>query len=400
MTLKGSLTMGYTYADLPTLPVHKTWVEIDLAALRHNYRTLRAIACTAGQRAIAVVKADAYGHGVARCVPALMDEGCDFFAVSCIEEALAVRAVCPPERGDVLILGYTLPSEAAILAANGITQTVFSRAYADALVEAATAADVRVRIHVKLDTGMNRLGYPTTPDALDATVDAIAALAATPCLTLAGIFTHFARADETDASPIDLPLARYAAVLDRLAARGIDPGLRHCCNSAAACRMPAARYDAVRFGIMLYGVPPSPEFAEACPTDLRPALRFCTRIAHLHTLRPGEAVSYGGHYAADEPRTIATLPVGYADGFIRAFGGASVAVMTASGSREAHVVGNICMDQCMLDVTGLEAARGDTVVLFGDTPARLAALALHAGTIEYEPLCLISGRVPRLYAGA
>lgn len=391
--------MGYTYEDLPTLPVHKTWAEIDLSALRHNYRTLRAIACTAGERAIAVVKADAYGHGVARCVPALLDEGCDFFAVSCIEEALAVRAVCPVERADVLILGYTLPSEAPILAANGITQAVFSPAYAEALIEAARAAEVRVRIHVKLDTGMNRLGYPTTPDALADTVEAIAALADMPCLDLCGIFTHFARADETSPDPIDAPLARYTALLDRLAARGIDPGLRHCCNSAAACRMPEARYDAVRFGIMLYGVNPSPEFAAVCPTDLRPVLRFCTRIAHLHTLRPGEAVSYGGHYSADEPRTIATLPVGYADGFIRAFGGASVAVHTAGVVHEARVVGNICMDQCMLDVTGLDAARGDTVTLFGDIPARLAELALRAGTIEYEPLCLISGRVPRIFVG-
>ncbi len=392
--------MGYTYPDFPTLSSHKTWAEIDLAALRQNYRTLRALTCgETERRPIAVVKADAYGHGAARCVAALMDEGCDFFAVSCIEEAMAVRAVCPPERADVLLLGYTLPGEAALLAGHDIIQTVFSREYAEQLSASAAAADVRVRVHVKLDTGMNRIGFLTAPDALDGTVAAIAAIAADPHLELCGLFTHFARADEPDPAPIDAQFARYTAVVDRLAALGIDPGMRHVCNSAAACRYPQGRLDAVRLGIMLYGAPPEREFDAICPVPLTPVMRLCTSIAHLHTLAPGEAVSYGGHFTADTPRTIATLPVGYADGFIRAFGGASVAVETASGVREAPIVGNICMDQCMLDVTGLGAAVGDTVTLFGDRPERLRALAERAGTIDYEPLCLISGRVPRVFVG-
>ena len=150
---------------------------------------------------------------------------------------------------------------------------------------------------------------------------------------------------------------------------------------------------------MLYGVPPSRDFDAVCPVPLIPVMRLCTRIAHLHTLAPGEAVSYGGHFTADTPRTIATLPVGYADGFVRAFDGASVSVATADGPREAPIVGSICMDQCMLDVTGVGAAVGDTVTLFGDCPERLRALAVRAGTIDYEPLCLISGRVPRVYVG-
>lgn len=398
MTLKGSpFAMGYTYSDFPILSTHKTWAEIDLAALRRNYRTLCAF-CP-GQRPIAVMKADAYGHGAARCVAALMDEGCDFFAVSCIEEAIAVRAVCPPGAGEVLILGYTLPEEAALLAQYDITQTVFSAEYAAALSKAAAGSGVRVRVHAKLDTGMNRIGYPTTADSLEDTAAQIAGLAADPNLTLSGLFTHFARADEEDPAPIQAQFARYAAVAERLDRLGVDPGLRHVCNSAAACRFAPGRLDAVRFGIMLYGAPPSRAFQAVLPVELTPVMRLCTRIVHLHTLAPGEGVSYGGHYTAGEPRTIATLPVGYADGFVRAFGGASVSVATAAGPREATVVGNICMDQCMLDVTGLGAAVGDTVLLFGDTPDRLAALADRAGTIDYEPLCLISGRVPRIYLG-
>lgn len=392
--------MGYTYPDFPILSSHKTWAEIDLSALRQNYRTLRALACgETGRRPIAVVKADAYGHGASRCVAALMDEGCDFFAVSCIEEAMAVRAVCPPGRVDVLLLGYTLPGEAALLAAHDIIQTVFSRDYAEQLSAAAAAAGVRVRVHVKLDTGMNRIGFLTASADLDETAAAIAAIAADPHLALCGLFTHFARADERDPAPIDAQFARYRAVVDRLPALGVDPGLRHVCNSAAACRYPAGRLDAVRLGIMLYGVPPSRDFDAVCPVPLIPVMRLCTRIAHLHTLAPGEAVSYGGHFTADTPRTIATLPVGYADGFVRAFDGASVSVATADGPREAPIVGSICMDQCMLDVTGVGAAVGDTVTLFGDCPERLRALAVRAGTIDYEPLCLISGRVPRVYVG-
>lgn len=392
--------MGYTYPDFPTLSSHKTWAEIDLAALRQNYRTLRALTCgETERRPIAVVKADAYGHGAARCVAALMDEGCDFFAVSCIEEAMAVRAVCPPERADVLLLGYTLPGEAALLAAHDVIQTVFSRDYAEALSAAAAAADVQVRVHVKLDTGMNRIGFLTAPADLDETVAAIAAIAADPHLELCGLFTHFARADEPDPAPIDAQFARYNAVIARLDALGIDPGMRHVCNSAAACRYLVGRLDAVRLGIMLYGAPPERDFDTICPVPLTPVMRLCTNIAHLHTLTPGEAVSYGGHFTADTPRTIATLPVGYADGFVRAFGGATVSVATAEGSREAPIVGSICMDQCMLDVTGLHVAVGDTVTLFGDCPARLRALAERAGTIDYEPLCLISGRVPRVFVG-
>ncbi len=388
--------MGYTYSDLPTLQMHKTWAEIDLGALRRNYRALHALTCSDGQRMIAAVKSDAYGHGMTRCAEALMAEGCDYFAVSGIEEAIAVRAVCPPESADVLILGYTLAEEAALLARYAITQTVFSQENAAALSSAAEAARVRIRVHVKLDTGMNRLGFLTTPEMLDDTVSAVAAIARDPNLELCGLFTHFARADEADIASITAQFARYTAVADRLSAMGVDVGMRHACNSAAACCFPEARMDAVRLGILLYGVLPSPAFA-SCPIALSPVMRLKTCVSHLHTLAPGERVSYGGRFSADTPRTVATIPVGYGDGFVRAYSGASVSVETKDGPHEASIIGSICMDQCMLDVTDFDAAVGDAVTLFGDSPARLRALARRAGTIEYEPLCLISGRVPRIY---
>ena len=392
------MNIAYPYAEFPALSTHKTWAEIDLGALRYNFRALCREICTEGCSPIAVVKADAYGHGAAPCVRALLEEGCTCFAVSCIEEAIAVRAVCPSEAADVLILGYTLPEEVGLLAEYALTQTVFSHEYAEAISGAAAAADVRLRVHVKLDTGMNRLGFSTTPETLAHTVSAIESIAADPHLSLCGIFTHFARADEVDEAPIMAQYIRYTAVNDALESLGIKEGvLHHVCNSAASCRTDAYRLEAVRLGIMLYGVFPSPACVPLFPVSLKPVMRLCTRVAHLHTIPVGEFVGYGGLWSADTSRLIATLPVGYADGFIRAFRGASVSVATKDGPREAPVVGNICMDQCMLDVTGLNVAVGDVVTLFGDKPERLSALAERAGTIEYEPLCLITGRVPRLY---
>jgi len=246
---------------------------------------------------------------------------------------------------------------------------------------------------------MNRLGLPTTEAELEATVSAISAIAADPHLKLCGVFTHYARADEESDDLIAPAHDRYAAVCRLLAERGIDYGMRHTCNSAATVRFPAGRYDAVRFGIMLYGMSASSTFEHRYPLDLRPVMRLCTRIAHIHTLPVGECVSYGGNWSADTSRQIATLPIGYADGFLRAFTGCRVLVQTISGLHECPVVGNICMDQCMIDVTGTDAACGDCVTLFGDKPERIAELAAHAHTISYELFTLISGRVARVYHG-
>ena len=194
--------------------------------------------------------------------------------------------------------------------------------------------------------------------------------------------------------------ARFAQVRDALAARGLRPGLCHICNSAAAVRFPAAHPDAlpdaVRLGISLYGYGvPLPD-----GQALLPVMRLCTSVVHLHTLLPGERVGYGGTFTADSPRLLATLPVGYADGWTRALAGASVTVHTAEGDRQAPLVGRICMDQCMVDVTGLPVRVGDPVTLFGQTPEQLEALAARAGTIPYELLCLITARVPRIQAGS
>ena len=410
----------------PILPGLRVRAVIDTDALIDNYHALldpvRAVAphtCP-----IAVVKADAYGHGIRPVVSTLLEEGCRAFAVACLEEAVALRRLLrelmPHEDSDrdtdILVLGYTDPENAAILAEYGIMTTLISEDYTDRLLACAERDRVTIRVHVALDTGMNRIGFPAHDDKeIAETVETLASMfnREDPAygLIVDGLFTHFARADEdydTEMNNTDsltmTQYARYRKVLDGLTARGITPRVCHVCNSAAAIRFPYALpegcMDAVRLGISLYGY--GVDFPQDSETTFpsgrtRPIMRLETVVTHIHTLCPGETVGYGGTYFADTPRTLATLPVGYADGWIRDFSGATVTFRTPTGDVTAPIVGRICMDQCMADVTDLPVTVGTPVTLFGQDPAELEALAERAGTITYELLCLITARIPRVY---
>ena len=377
------------------------WAEIDLDALRHNYRTLRAAVTDAADRAprmITAVKAEAYGHGAERCVRALLSEGCDFFAVATLDEAIGIRKACTSVGADaeILILGYTPPTLAATLSEHDIIQTLLSADYARELAEAAAACGVAVRVHAALDTGMNRIGFPShNEEEIQTTAEQLGKVFSCPCLQLEGAFTHFAVADSLpcDGGHTRVQSERFRAVIALLAKKGFRLPFLHVCNSAGAILSPDDRFDGVRFGIALYGSSPSKEIQ----LPLRSVMKLCTTVAHLHRLLPGERVGYGGTFEAGKERRIATLPIGYAHGFLRAYSGADVTVHTKSGAQRATVVGRVCMDQCMLDVTGLDVAVGDAVTLFGEDPSQLDALASRAGTIPYECLCLISSRVPRIY---
>ena len=389
------------YSSLPIYSRHKTWAEIDLGALRHNYRLLKDHVSRKGTpRLICVLKADAYGHGADSCAGALLEEGCDFFAVSCIEEAVALRNICIKlgKRADIIILGYTLPYSASVLAANDIIQTVFSLEYAAALNEEAVKQGCKVRAHIKLDTGMNRLGFVAQDDrSIAQASEDICEISALGNLVLEGMFTHFAKADECVQAEEDMTLKQYerfANVNSNLWAKGLKIPFLHVSNSAASVRYPHLHLDGVREGILLYGARPS---ADADIEGLRPVMSLKTVISHIHTLQANETVSYGGTFSSKEEKTLATIPIGYADGFVRDFGGAKVSIDAKNGREEANVVGRICMDQCMIDITGKSATVGDTVTLFGEEPSQLYELADRAGTIDYECLCLISGRVPRVY---
>lgn len=393
------------YSSLPLPKRFRTWARIDTEALAENYRYLRDRVRSGNPtcETIAVIKADAYAHGAHRVVDTLIEEGCRFFAVSCIEEAIDARTMCRCILGKdddcrILILGYTAPSLAATLAEYDLITTAPSYEYLLSLSEEAMAAEVTVCVHVKLDTGMHRLGFSTQSTSdVEKTIHQIKKATQLTGVSVAGIFSHFADADAgTDDEPsglTDRQIGRFFEVISTLRADNVNVGMVHLCNSAAALRFPSLALDAVRLGIALYGVRP----ADGFDVPLRPVMKLQTVISHIHTIKKGESVSYGATFVAEKDMTLATLPIGYGDGFLRAYHGASVTVHAKIGDVEAPVVGRICMDQCMIDITGHEATIEDTVTLFGDDPESLYKLARLANTIPYECLCLVTGRVPRIY---
>ena len=379
----------YSYNDLPMLEHHKSWAEISIDALKHNYNLL--CAASGDCEHIAVVKADAYGHHTAFCVPALLECGCRFFAVSCIEEAVAVRKACDKEGADasILILGYTDPENASILAEYDLIQTSLNPEYAKVLGAAAQKHSCTVRVHIATDTGMNRIGVRAQSESeLSLAADKIEEMTKTNGLSVEGMFTHFYSSDGEDEKITDTQAERFVWLKAILEQRGIRL-FSHASNSAGSVRFPEYALDGVRLGIMLYGVTPS-KYVPSLP--LKPVMSLKTVIAHIHTVNKGEKIGYGGDYCAERTLRVATLPVGYADGLLRRYTGASVTV----GNSKACIVGRICMDQCMIDVTDLDVSVGDTVTFFGNTSGELSALAARAGTIEYECMTLISSRIPRL----
>jgi alanine racemase len=240
---------------------------------------------------------------------------------------------------------------------------------------------------------MNRLGFSTSSEECRAeAVDAISSLFGFDGLLVEGIFTHFARADESGVENDEIQFKKYSSVVSAIEERGHKFALRHVCNSAASLRHPEYYLDAVRLGIVLYGVNPSDIF----DFPLLPVMKLKTDISHIHALSKGECVSYGGIYTAETERRIATIPIGYADGFLRAYSGAEVYIETKNGIQRAPIIGRICMDQCMIDITDTDASVGDTVTLFGENDSDLRSLSRLADTIPYECLCLVSGRVPRI----
>lgn len=353
--------------------VPRAVAEIDTVALRTNFCALRAHA--GGRRVIAVVKANAYGHGCALVVSALLAAGCDFFAVASMEEAVAVRMHAP--RADILVLGCTPPRDAHVLAEMGITQTVFSSEYAVALDAALTRP---LRVHIKLDGGMCRLGYNPDDRA------GLAALANARNLAPTGAFTHFPCAD-TDPLSTRAALAHFQRSVTALG----RPLLRHAAASAALLALPESHLDAVRPGLALYGIAP----VESA-LSLRPALALRAPVVQIRAVPCGTAVGYGGDFVTDAPARIGVLPIGYADGFSRALRGLTVTLCHAEERFRVPLVGRICMDYTMVDLTGTPAAVGDTVTLFEDArvPAR------HANTIPYEILSALTARVVRRVKGA
>lgn len=366
----------------------RTWCRIDLDRITDNYREIRKIASPAA--VMAVVKADAYGHGDVFVAGALEREGVSWFGVSNINEALSLRR--GGIKGELLIFGYTPADRAKILAEYGITQTVFSLDYARELSREAGAAGVRVKAHLKVDTGMSRLGVRPLPEE-------ILPLYEIPNIDYSGIFTHFACADTADEFSdkyTEQQFCQFSQVCDFLESEGIALGLRHCCNSAATLRFPHMHLDMVRPGIILYGLAPSRDLSQIMG-NLKPAMELKAAVSMVKTITTGTYVSYGATARADREMSLATIPIGYADGYSRL--ASSKAAMLVHGTR-AKVFGRVCMDQLMLDVTGIPVSPGDEVTIFGEDEGEflpVEELSDIERTINYETICLIGKRVPRVY---
>ncbi|ANU53990.1 alanine racemase [Acutalibacter muris] len=380
--------------------IRRTWAEIDLDALAHNYRRVRE-ATDQRAKVCCVVKADGYGHGALRIAAELQSLGADWFAVSNLEEALQLR------RGGIerpiLVLGFTPPEEAAALSEGDVSQCVYSAEYAEKLSLCAKVAGVKVKIHAKIDTGMSRLGFYFQDIFRDeGAIDEVIKACSLPGLIPEGVFSHFAVSDEGKAGDAFTMrqfgcFKEMSEALVRAGVGGDKPPLRHCANSAAVFDYPLSHLDMVRAGVVLYGLYPSGQL-RARP-DLRPVLSLRSVVSHVKTLLPGATVSYGRRFTAQQETRVATVPVGYADGYPRALGPGG-AVVLIRGQR-CPVLGRICMDQLMADVSGVEgAAMGDRVTLIGrDGTEEITAgeVAGWEGTINYEVVCALSKRVPRVY---
>ncbi len=373
----------------------RTWTEIDCNALLHNYETIHKQ--TAGCKIMAVVKADAYGHGDIAVAKVLQQAGVHWFAVSNFEEALSLREqgiTCP-----ILVLGYTPPENAAGLADRHITQTVYSLEYAYALNEAAQAAGTRINCHIKLDTGMARIGFCAWKGHEEIGAAQTAQACMLPGLDCTGIFTHFSCADEL--SPESTAFTReqfqsFQKTVALLEKQGFHFLLHHCCNSAATLRFPEMYLDMVRAGVILYGLSPAPECDGLA--NLHPVMNFYSTITLVKEVEAGIQVSYGRTYTAPEQRKLATIAVGYADGFRRNFSNLGHVIVHG---QYAPIVGRVCMDQTLIDVTGIpDVTMGDRVILVGqegNCSITFDQFAQLNGTINYEEICLIGRRVPRVY---
>jgi alanine racemase len=368
------------------------WAEIDLEAIRANVRALHELVAPAA--VCAVVKADGYGHGAAECARAAIDAGAAWLAVALVEEGVELRdaGIDAP----ILVLSEPVAALADTVVARRLTPVVYSEPGINALADAvAEAGGDPLGVHLKVDTGMHRVGCDPAV-ALDLARHVIAY----DELRLTGVCTHLAVADEPDNPYTDEQIELFEAVLGLLRARDITPGLVHACNTAGAITAPAARYDMVRVGIGVYGIPPAPALSDA--VHLLPALSLKARVSHVQTIAPGARVSYGLRYETEKETRLATVPIGYADGVPRELSHHGGEVLIHG--RRFPIAGTVTMDQLMVDVGDEPVEIGDEVVLLGmqveaDAGAQITAQewADRCDTIPYTVVCGVGPRVPRRY---
>ncbi len=368
----------------------RTWAEVDLGAIKNNIKNIKA--CVGDKtKVLAVVKADAYGHGAIAVAETLLKNGADCLGVAFIDEAEQIRnagIICA-----ILLLSYTAGADVDRVVEMNITPTVFHFKSAKMFSEAAKKAGKTLKIHIKTDTGMNRVGFA----ANDESVNEIVEISRLENIEIEGIFTHFSCADEAIQDYTHAQAEKFLKFVNTLKEKGVNIPIKHACNSAGIVQFPEYHFDMVRAGIITYGMPPSDD-VDISLLNLKPALTLKSTVSRVFEIPAGEKISYGGTYVADKPMKAAVVSIGYADGYLRAL--SSKAPMLVD-SQPAKVVGRICMDQCIIDVTNVNNIKvEDEVTIAGGEPGgpvSFDTLAKLCGTISYELLCLIGKRVPRIY---
>jgi alanine racemase len=372
------------------LKLRPTWAEVDLDALQWNIRQFRSLIGTSVKLLVAV-KADAYGHGAVQVSKAAILAGADYLGVASVEEGMELRdaGIDAP----ILVLGYAPIEAAEYIVRYNLAQTVYQQELVAALAEAAEKLNKKAKVHMKIDTGMSRIGI-ITPDAA---LQLARQVLNRPSLELEGIFTHFSKADEADKTYTYQQLERFQTVIQTLERAGIQIPIQHAANSAATMEFPEAHFQMVRIGIGAYGCYPSAEIDQSI-VELRQVLSLYSKIVRLEQIPQDYKVGYGGTYAISGPRMIATVPVGYADGYSRLL--SNKGEVLVKGKR-VPIAGRISMDQLMIDVTDVpEVEIGDVVCLYGRQGREWISLdevASAIGTISYEVACDLGKRVPRIY---
>jgi len=380
--------IGESPQSLISTPPRPTWAEIDLGATAHNVKRIKHIVGPHVEM-MAVVKAEAYGHGALEVAWTALQSGATWLGVAALNEAIPLRqaGIVAP----ILILGWTPGWLARRVIEHDVACTVFDIDTAGEFSRAAQELGRKARVHVKIDTGMGRLGL--MPDGAPEVIRQVAALKS---LSIEGIFTHFAKADEADPAYTHQQIDRFRQVLNDVEACGVAIPLRHAANSPGILRFPESHFDMVRLGIAMHGLDPSADVP--VPADFRPAMTLKTMVAQIRTLPPGSPVSYGGTYVTQAHERIAVLPIGYADGFRRK--PHNWGEVLVRGQR-APIVGRVCMDQTLIDVTHIPGvAQGDEVVLIGaqgEDRIRAEDVAVKLGTNNYEVVSMLMARVPRVY---
>lgn len=367
-----------------------TWAEISLDAIYHNALLFKN-KLKKNTRLMAVVKADGYGHGSVEVAKTALEAGADYLGVAFVDEALVLRRAI--SHTPILVLGYTPPSsvEAAII--HRITLTIYSEEVLDEIIATSIRLGVTATVHIKYDTGMGRIGVTNQ----EATLSLAKKAAQAPSVNLEGIFTHFANADSDDPSYTIKQFQRFKDVIYFLEANHIPIQIKHCCNSAGTVNFPDMHLDMVRVGICLYGLRPSKEM-KLSEFPLKQAMHFKTKIIQLKRHLSGETISYGCTYKTENVTDIATIPIGYADGFSRLLSNKGYVLIH---NKPVPIAGRICMDQSMINVSLIsKVAVGDEVIVFGgneDSFISIDDVADLMGTINYEVVCLVGKRVPRVY---